>query len=352
MTPHKAIYFLISFYWFLGTTVQMLAQANKADSMGETRPIRMAVMPFCNESGDPDAEIAPDPEELYQYILGTLKGLYACQKPVVWVTDTPNGQSVLENKLDSTGRCGVTPEGGICANIGADLLIKGEFITNEYGVAEIYYSFENCEGIYSARIEYLTSQPLRVNMNHKKQAYRMISEAIQKDLQHFLQCEKGVSPLDADSVVQEGISMYSGADTNALNYLRAIDLMEKVLKTQPDHPESLYYIGLAYFSLEEYERAFSCFQKAGDIYESNTYSQFCDLESKPALWYNSSLKRRKWWNQLRDDWKNVFRVKVWNMEGEKEPTDEQLSTLFSETSLSFDDYPLPDLSGLEVLTNL
>ena len=355
MILKKVVYSLISLSWFIGNPFYLLAQPANTPPITEEKPVRIAVMPFCDESIDVGEGAQPDPEMIFKYIVGALDGLYSCQKHVEWVSDRLINDSkaiFTSNSNQNPFTCGYFTSDSVCEKIDAGILVMGEFFVNEKGGFEVYYSYETCEGINTSEIEYQTPQPLRLKTDDLTAAYKEIGGAIQKDLQVYLSCEKGINALEINKVAKEGIDLFSQADENTLNYLKAVELFEKILQTRSNHEEALYYIGLSYFSLGEYDKAESYFARAGDVYDARTYFTYCQLESRPAIWYNSDKKRRDWWNDLSDQWKGIFKAHLWEIEGEENPDNEMLAKLFEHTELSFEGETIPNLKGLEALTNL
>ena len=194
MNPQKAVYSLISLFWLIGNPFNLLAQPANNDPIIEKQSIRIAVLPFCDESGSSNNFTKPNPQVLYNHIFGSLKELYACKKPVEWISKKLVGQSIGTYASNSSvNSCEYVLTDSICKDVNADIMVMGEFIVNKDGSVDVYYSFENCEGVYASGIEYLTAQPLRLNTGNMESMYIGVAEAIQQDLDNFLGCEKALA---------------------------------------------------------------------------------------------------------------------------------------------------------------
>jgi len=104
---------------------------------------------------------------------------------------------------------------------------------------------------------------------------------------------------------------------------------------------------------------------AGGLQKSSPRFSEAELSGKKADWFDSPAKRFKWWNSLSPAWQEAFDGGVWSRYDDPEvlqPSDEEISRLFKETSLYLESEPpceasyfqgdLMDLSGVQNLSKL
>ncbi|MCB0843438.1 MAG: hypothetical protein KDE26_09315 [Bacteroidetes bacterium] len=364
----KNLYYLVLpiLCWQMTLTLSLYSYPERTENHVVDSAVRIAIMPFCNESPPNTTHVKPDGQKLYNYTISKLKTINNCQKPVEWISKYRTGKTIASyiSKVDDdsevTSSCNYYLTNSVCEEISADIIVVGEYIVGADKTVEVYYSYENCEGIYTSEIKYLTSQPIVGNVDDMSGLYDIVGLAIKRDLENFLSCEtNNVIPVSAGKIKREtpaslieAKALYETGDNSTLNYLKSIELLEALAKVQPENQEVEYYLGLTYFAIEEYEKAAPHFQKIPDFEAAKEYAQFCQLQSRPAIWYNKPERRRAWWNNLNMQWKTAFNTQVLGMTAAATPTDEQLESIFAMTSLSLNDVFLPDLSGVKALTNL
>ena len=262
-------------------------------------PIRIAMMPFCNESPSLAVLIPPDRQKMYNYAMFRLKGLSDCTQAVEWVSKNKTGKTIAsyisqtENKNQITSSCDNDLTSSVCEEINADIIILGEYIVGQDKSVEVYYSYQKCEGIYASEIDYLTEQPIIGTTDDLTEIYRQVGDAIKQDLQQFLDCESGNKQLDEEISLQEGKVLYESGDKSPLNYLKAIDFFESKNTDHGSSPEIKYYIGLSYFAIGEYKKAEVFLSEIGDFEDAVEYLNYCKLESRPAIWYKQCSQKEK-----------------------------------------------------------
>lgn len=358
MRPITYYYVLSTLVWHVLSFSTGHSQATATNLEAPKTPVRIAVMPFCDESTDVNPPSRPDAQKLYNYTISALKVMDQCSKPVEWISKNKTGKMIasyisqVEDRSQLSSSCDYYLTESVCQDINADIIVLGEYLVDADNSIEVYYSFENCEGIYTSGIKYLTNQPIKGSTDDLPALYEKVSRAIQGDLQSFLSCKTQKTRVELNSRLEDGIALYQSGESSMLNYLKAIKVFEELITSKHSVQEASYHLGLVYFTLEEYEKADSLFSLIGDFEQAKAYKQFCQLKSRPAFWYNSPDKKRVWWNELNNQWKTALSTQVLNISNGTQPSDHQLDSLFSMTSLNIKGIFLPDLVPIQALSNL
>lgn len=357
MKPSIFSYVLPILLWHLLSFSTVFAQ--EKESLKDAAPVRIALMPFCDESSGLTQVPRPDAQKMYNHTISALKELYECSQNTEWISKNRMGKTIASyisdvgNKSSTeTSSCNYSLTESVCQNINADIIVLGEYLVGSSNSVEVYYSFENCEGIYTSGIKYLTSQPIIGTTEDLPTLYAKVSQAIQHDLRSFLGCKAGMSQAELNEKIEKGKSLYRSGESSVLNYLKAIEIFEELINTDHKVPEAIYHLGLAYFSLGEYPKADSFFAQIPEYREASIYKQYCSLKSRPAIWYNNAMKKRVWWNELNNQWKTALSTQTFQLLATEIPSDQDLDSLFNMTSLSIEGVFLPDLVPIQALSNL
>lgn len=321
-------------------------------------PLKITVLPFCEELSSQDTGTDLNSYEMYDAIMASIKVFYECADPLEWVSKNGMGNSITTSLLKSRDQEGINTSCeqlaslNVCENINTDLMVRGEYLISDDNSVEVYYSYENCKGIYSSQIEYLSSQPIVGSLDDLPQLYQLVGLAIQKDLQKFLDCKTGMTAIELSNNMREAKEFFHKGDESMLNYLKSIELFEKVEASQHDLPDAKYHLGLAYFSLGEYDKAKGYFEQLADFESAADYKTYCELQSKPAIWYNNPERRRMWWNDISSEWKKAISSQIFRLSATDVPPDQKLDSLFNMSSLQLERVPISDMTGIQALTNL
>lgn len=341
---------LLTLSFFL-TAFIVVEPPNESLILQESREsLRIAVLPFQDESLTPSKD-GLQTVQFFNHIMGAVKQLNACPQPLDWVS-----KSQLANSFQILGENGRASNisasllDSLCQQLETDILIQGEFLVDEQGQVEVFYSYENCKGFYSSQIKYQSPQPIVGRLNEIDQLYAQVGQAIKKDMEVYLDCKALV---DIEGLFQPGYEQYLQADSLPSHYLRAIDQFEKVLEQDPNHKDAIYYAGLSYFSLGEHKKASGYFAQIPEYKDIPKYQIYSKIGSRPAFWYNTHRKRKIWWEkELSPDWQETINVAVLKKSKDHQPTLEELEELFKKTSVRIVNYPLENLEGLAALTNI
>ena len=324
------------------------------DSLSE-ESLRIAVLPFCDESSS-QYENHPDINQLYNHILAGLRQLNGCKKNIEWVSKSRINQALVSSNKENENPnspavtfCETYGTDSICSQTATNILIMGEFIYDGKDEIAIYYSYENCKGLYESEISYLTEQPIIGSIKNPDQLYRTVAQAIEKDLEHFLECEQ---PISIEKIFNEGFVLFQRGDSLSTNYASAIQKFEEVLRIFPQHKDAAYYLAMSHFSLDQHTEAARWFSTIPQYKDASLYQTYSELGAKPASWYTTSIKRRKWWNKLDANWKKIFNISVLQLPENTTPSDGHLSTIFEATSVEIINQPLDNLEGLASLSNI
>ncbi|MEM8889822.1 MAG: hypothetical protein AAGD28_17740 [Bacteroidota bacterium] len=353
---HYCVYATLFWQILLCPTAYSQTIATQTDRGAD--PLRITVLPFCEELSSQDNQSDLNSYEMYDAIMASIRVFYDCADPLEWVSKNGMGNSVSTSLQKSRDQVGVNTSCeqevaiNICESINTDLMVRGEYLISDDKSVEVYYSYENCKGIYSSQIEYLSSQPIVGSMDDLPQLYQSVGAAIQKDLQKFLGCKTGMTTIELSNNMQEAKEFFHKGDESMLNYLKSIELFEKIEASQHELPDAKYHLGLAYFSLGEYEKAKDYFEALGDFEDAAEYKTYCGLQSKPAIWYNNPERRRMWWNDINSEWKKAICTQVFQISANEMPPDQKLDSLFNMSSLQIERVPLPDMKGIQALTQL
>jgi len=186
MKPSIFTYILPTLLWHLLSFSPASAQENGLVENAD--PVRIALMPFCDESTGLTQVPRPDAQKMYNYTNSALKELYECSQKTEWVSKNRMGKTIASyisdvgNKSSSeTSSCNYSLTESVCQNINADIIVLGEYLLGSSNSVEVYYSFENCEGIYTSGIKYLTNQPIIGSTEDLPGLYAKVSQAIQQD---------------------------------------------------------------------------------------------------------------------------------------------------------------------------
>lgn len=313
---------------------------------------RIAIMPFCDVSTDTTIKTRPEIQRLYNHILASARNLQGCKTQVDWVSKNRASKAITDFTGALDNFCDSYVTDSICKNFEADMLIAGEFVINTDSTVEVYYSVEDCEGIYTQNYTYLTEQPIRTTLKNLSLLYQTVANGIYNDLENFLKCKEENVELDTTNMYAEAFKLFQLGEASMVNYARAIDAFQKLLVHNPKHLQARYYMGLAHFTLNEYEAAENCFKLVPDIKDAKVYYTYSQMKSKPACWYNNNKRRQEWWTNLHPEWKTVFNEEILGNNASDTPTEAQLEELFKKTELKFENVKLPNLSGLEGLSAL
>ena len=344
---------LIGLIFSLPSTI-VFSQTGENTETTHKPPLQIAVMPFCNESNIKDTTFRFDPNKIYNRSINALRTLGDCHIPLAVVSKNRASRILLSHSGDSLGvaeeaYCDRYLSEAACKEFEADILVLGEYIINPDQSVEVYYSFENCDGIYHRDIDYLTAQPITGTLDYPEQLYVKIAGAIAKDIEAYAGCQQ---KLDVNSILAEGNSFYQQGDSLQTAYLMAIQKFNMILQVDPGHQKALYHLGLSHLAIDQFSEAKVYFERAADYEDARDYITYCSMNSHPANWYDTHFRRKGWWNELSDAWKSIFLKHVFKLSPNQEPSDEQLKKLFSLNVLSFENIRLPDISGIEALTNL
>lgn len=316
--------------------------------------IRIAVLPFQDESTEIQNNTL-NSGQFFNHILSSVKQLNDCPQKIDLISKGQLMKSfaVLGQTVDAeTGPTSFSYDmlDSICARVETDVMILGEFLVDEEGKVEVFYSYENCKGFYSSEIKYQTAQPIQGSMSDVNQLYSAVSQAIKHDIEVFLACEKQV---DVEGLFQSGYERYVRGDSVPSAYARAIEFFNKILIHDPTHQEAIYYSGLAYFGLGEHNKAMTYFTQIPEYKDTPDYLVYCRLGSKPAFWYNTDRKRQGWWeDELSASWRETLNMAVLNKAKDHQPSVAELADIFNKTSIQIVDIPLDNLDGLSALTNI
>ena len=332
----------------------VLAQSQTITQSPKNTPVRVAIMPFCNESNVTDSTFQFDPKKIYNQTLGAIRTLGKCQKPLALVSKNRAAQAILMHSTEmetSPGDafCDHYLTDVVCKEFGADILVLGEYIINPDSSVDVYYSFENCEGIYNSDVSYQTPQPIQGSLHKSAQLYQEVAQAIRKDLEVFSECKESI---DLNTLLAEGLEWYRKGDSVGTAYLAAIQRFNLIVQYDPFHQQALYHLGLSYFSIDQLIEAQSYFERVVAYEDAQEYLTFCALGTKPATWYSTHSRRMQWWESLSDAWKGIFQNHILKTKGGRLPSEVQLEDLFARSLLTIENVRLPDLSGIEALTNL
>ncbi|MEM7370901.1 MAG: hypothetical protein AAF587_19960 [Bacteroidota bacterium] len=316
--------------------------------------LRIAILPFQDESRSVEQD-KPNSIQFFNHIMGSVKQVHACQKNLDWIS-----KSQLSKSFQTFGQ-EIDPASGspsysydildsICTNLDTDILVQGEFLVDETGEVEVFYSYENCHGFYSSQIKYQSSQPITGTIEKIDELYSSVGKAIKSDIEAFLDCQEDV---DVQALLSSGLETYKQADSLPAAYYRAIDYFEQILSHTPSHEEALYYAGLAHFSLGEHKKASGYFAQIPEYKDTPQYQVYCRIGSRPAFWYDTDRKRKIWWDkELSPEWQATLNIAVLKKEKSHTPSIEELAELFDKTSVQIVNLPLDNLEGLSALTNI
>ncbi|MDW3652509.1 MAG: tetratricopeptide repeat protein [Bacteroidia bacterium] len=353
---HYCVYAFL--FWQFLVCPTAYSQTEAAENNRAADPLKITVLPFCEELSSQDTGTDLNSFEMYDAIMASIKVFYDCADPLEWVSKNGMGNSVSTSLLKSRDNergntsCEQDASINICESVNTDLMVRGEYLISDDKSVEVYYSYENCKGIYSSQIEYLSSQPIVGSLDDLPSLYNTVGQAIQKDLQKFLDCKSGMTTIELSNNMREAKEFFHQGDESVLNYLKSIELFEKVEASQHDLPDAKYHLGLAYFSLGEYEKAKNYFVQLEAYKDAEEYTLYCDLEAKPAIWYNNPQRRRMWWDNINSDWKKAICSQVFHLPVTEVPPDQKLDSLFNISSLQLERVPLADIKGIQALTKL
>lgn len=315
--------------------------------------INIAILPFLDESTAIHSDKL-NATQMYNHILGSVKQLNECREQIDWITKNQLSKSFLafdgtEVPTSDLNSFSYDLLDSICLKLETDMMVLGEFLVDENDHVEVFYSYENCQGLYASEIKYLTPQPITGTIANINMLYQSVGQAIKKDIESYLNCTPQV---DINEIFNSGYDQYLMGDSIPAAYLRAIDKFEEILVHDPTHEDAIYHLGLAYFSLDDYKEALRYFTKISDYKDIPEYISYCQLGARPAIWYNSRRKRRVWWEELSSSWKKTLNAAALEMNEDHIPADDELAGLFQKTSIIIVNRPLENLKGLSSLTNI
>lgn len=147
------------------------------------------------------------------------------------------------------------------------------------------------------------------------------------------------------------------------NFNLARDEFLKVNNSDSNYAAAQYLLGKTYLFFDDYNKAFFCFKKCKDLNYTDKnlddYLQASTLLIKPAAWFNTTERRRNWWNNLSVEENkqiiellNSLKINGKSYDNSYTFDDNDISKLFKTTILPFKHMKVPNLLVFKYFTDV